>query len=89
MTGREGGRTAISDIWIDFIASCLKNMTIEKLTSKVIFFLEIPMIIYNRDSSPTLGLKKNIKLVLIQTLAISQIFNFWYKAMRKVLLYCI
>jgi hypothetical protein len=46
-----GGRTAISDIWIDFIASFQKNMTIEKGTSKVIYFLEIPMMIYNRDSN--------------------------------------
>jgi len=46
-----GGRTAISDIWIDFIASFQKNMTIEKGTSKVIYFLEIPMMIYNRESN--------------------------------------
>ncbi len=42
-------------------------MTIEKGTSKVIYFLEIPMMIYNRDSPPTLGSIKKIHKIGVNT----------------------
>jgi hypothetical protein len=51
-------------------------MKVEKGTSKIIYFLEIPMMIYNRDSNA--GFCNNLKLVFIQTLAISPIFNLGY-----------
>ncbi len=51
MTGKEGGEQQYQIFGLILSRVFLKNMTIEKGTSKVIYFLEIPMMIDNRDSN--------------------------------------